>query len=172
MTYILILKYFQQKIKQEKLTCSLIAHKITHFSRFFIINGAKKILKDDFSQHSSPITPLSQKNNILFFHHETRETRETLETPYYSWSQKFNELRDKDSATGAAMPTPMQQAAGAWNKDSVSWRVRWWILFLRVGFHLRCILHLILWVLLSCCRCRFPWNIGKYLPHNLLPLFY
>ena len=30
--------------------------------------------------------------------------------------QKFNELRDKDSATGAAMPTPMQQAAGAWNK--------------------------------------------------------
>lgn len=29
---------------------------------------------------------------------------------------KFNELRNKDSATGAAMPTPMQQAAGAWNK--------------------------------------------------------
>lgn len=67
MTYILILKYFQQKIKQEKLTCSLIAHKITHFSRFFIINGAKKILKDDFSQHSSPITPLSQKKITSFF---------------------------------------------------------------------------------------------------------
>ena len=49
-------------------------------------------------------------------HQKHHKTRETLETPYYSWSQKFNELRDKDSATGAAMPTPMQQAAGAWNK--------------------------------------------------------
>lgn len=30
--------------------------------------------------------------------------------------KKANELRDKDSATGATMPTPMQQAADAWNK--------------------------------------------------------
>ena len=49
-------------------------------------------------------------------HQKHHKTLETLETPEYSWPQKFNELQNKDSATGAAMPTPMQQAAGAWNK--------------------------------------------------------
>ena len=63
-----------------------------------------------FPNIQAPSHHYRKKNNILFSLHET------LETPQYSWSQKFNELRNKDSATGAAMPTPMQQAAGAWNK--------------------------------------------------------
>lgn len=63
-----------------------------------------------FPNIQAPSHHYRKKNNILFFsmkhlkHHNTHG------------SQKFNELRNKDSATGAAMPTPMQQAAGAWNK--------------------------------------------------------